>query len=129
MFLSEEAVKFYEENIKYFNDESYRQIANYLIEAVNAGQPIAVDSIMGDIQAAEDPNADTLIKIVSTIAFTNKETYSPVLLNDYYKVILAERSRIHDRYMLDKALEGKSPQEQARIIGDFLDKQKAKSPK
>lgn len=129
MFLSEEAVKFYEENIKYFNDESYRQIANYLIEAVNAGQPIAVDSIMGDIQAAEDPNADTLIKIVSTIAFTNKETYSPVLLNDYYKVILTERTRIHDRYMLDKALEGKSPQEQARIIGDFLDKQKTKSPK
>ena len=127
MFLSNEAIKFYEENIKYFNDENYRQIANYLLEANANGQTPTPDSLMGDIQAAEDPNAEELVKIISTFAFMKEETYSPKLMDDYYRVILTERSRIHDKAMLDKALEGKTPQEQARIVGDYLAKQKQKA--
>ena len=129
MFLSNEAVKFYQENIKYFNDEKYRQIANYIIEASGSGEPVSADTILGDIQASDDPNADELAKIISTIAFGKNEEYSDVLLKDYYKVILSERSRIHDRHTLSKALEGKSPQEQARIVEDYLAKQKSKSQK
>ena len=127
MFVSNEAIKFYEENIKYFNEENYRQIANYLLEATAHGQTPTTDSLIGDIQAAEDPNAEELVKIISSIAFMRELTYSPSLMNDYYKVILTERSRIHDKAMLDKALEGKSPQEQARIVGDYLAKQKQKA--
>lgn len=129
MFLSKEAIEFYKENIKYFNDENYRKIANYMIEALSANQPTTTDAIMGDIQASEDPNADALVQILSTIAFGNEKEYSPALLNDYYKVILAERSRIHERSNLSAALEGKSAQEQARIVGDYIAKQKTKSQK
>ena len=129
MFLSVEAIEFYRENIKYFNDENYRKIANYMIEALSANQPTTVDAIMGDIQASEDPNADALVQILSTIAFGNEKEYSSALLNDYYKVILTERSRIHERSNLSAALEGKSAQEQARIVGDYIAKQKAKSQK
>lgn len=129
MFLSTEAIEFYKENIKYFNDENYRKIANYMIEALSANQPTTTDAIMGDIQASEDPNADALVQILSTIAFGNEKEYSPALLNDYYKVILAERSRIHERSNLSAALEGKSAQEQARIVGDYIAKQKTKSQK
>lgn len=129
MFLSEEAIDFYVENIKYFNDEKYRKIANYLIEAKNAGNPLTIDSIMGDIQASEDNQSNELVAILSGIAFSNKEAYSKVLLEDYYKVILSERNKIHDKTTLSKALEGKTPQEQARIIGDYLDRRKAKSLK
>ena len=129
MFLNEEAIDFYVENIKYFNDEKYRKIANYLIEAKNAGNPLTIDSIMGDIQASEDEQSNELVAILSGIAFSNKEAYSKVLLEDYYKVILSERNKIHDKTTLNKALEGKTPQEQARIIGDYLDRRKAKSLK
>lgn len=129
MFLSTEAIEFYKENIKYFNDENYRKIANYMIEALSANQPTTTDAIMGDIQASEDPNADALVQILSTIAFGNEKEYSPALLNDYYRVILAERSRIHERSNLSAALEGKSAQEQARIVGDYIAKQKTKSQK
>ena len=127
MFISNEAIKFYEENIKYFNEENYRQIANYILEATAQGQTPTTDSLIGDIQAAEDPNAEQLVKVISSIAFMKEQTYSPSLMNDYYKVILTERSRIHDKAMLGKALEGKTPQEQARIVGDYLAKQKQKA--
>ena len=129
MFLSKEAVQFFKENIKYFNDENYRQIANYLVEACSENREADVNEIMGDIQASEDKNASTLVTIISNIAFSKNEKYSPAILNDCYKVILSERSRIHDKYVLQKALEGKSPQEQARIVRDYFDRQKSKEPK
>ena len=129
MFLSSEAIKFFDENIKYFNDENYRQIANYLIDANDRGDEISTENIILAIQSAEDANASDLVTIVSSIAFSKSESYSPKLLEDYYKVILTERSRIHDKLMLQKALEGKSPQERARIVGDYFDRHKTKSPK
>lgn len=129
MFLSNEAIKFYQENIKYFTDENYRKIANYLIEAASSNQQISSDSIITDIQTSEDPNAEALINIISTIEFSKNEKCSDIVLNDYYKAILTERSKIHDRRTLDLAMEGKSPQEQARIVGDYLAKHRAKSQK
>ena len=129
MFLSKEAIKFYQENIKYFADENYRKIANYLIEAADSDKPISSDSIITDIQTSDDPNAEALINIISTIEFSKNEKCSDIVLNDYYKVILTERSKIHDRRTLDLAMEGKSPQEQARIVGDYLAKHRAKSQK
>jgi len=129
MFLDAEAVKFYSENIKYFNDENYRTIANILVQNVDEGLPITNDEVINVIHSLDLANSEELITIVSNIAFATNEKYSKALLEDYYKVILTERSRIHDKYMLDKALEGKSPQEQARIIGDYIDRTKRKSPK
>lgn len=129
MFLDKQAIEFYEKNIKYFNDENFRQIANFLIERKDKDEPISVSDIVNDIQLTELPNNDQLIKIVSSIAFSKSEKYSPTLLEDYYKVILSERSNIHDKTNLQKALEGKTPQEQARIIAAYLDRKKIKSPK
>lgn len=129
MFLDKQAIEFYEKNIKYFNDENYRQIANFLIERKDKDEPISTSDIINDIQTSELPNNDQLIKTVSSIAFAKSETYSPTLLEDYYKVILSERSHIHDKTNLQKALEGKSPQEQARIVATYLDRMKIKSSK
>ena len=126
MFISAQAVEFYKQNIKYFTTETYRQIANFIVEASSQGKEITTDEIINEIQASEFPNAEALVSLVSNIAFGLDKNYSPKLLDDYYKVILAERSRIHDKYTLSKALEGKSPQEQARIIGDYFARQKTK---
>ena len=129
MFLDKEAVDFYEKNIKYFKDEEYRQIANFLIERASKGEEIKPESVISDIQLAELPNADSLVSIVNKIAFSKNEQYSKTILEDYYKVIMTERTRIHNRYTLQMALEGKSPQEQARLIENYLNNMKAKSPK
>lgn len=126
MFMSSQAVEFYKQNIKYFTTETYRQIANFIVEASSQGKEITTDEIINEIQVSEFPNAEALVSLVSNIAFGLDKNYSPKLLDDYYKVILAERSRIHDKYTLAKALEGKSPQEQARIIGDYFARQKTK---
>lgn len=129
MLLSKSAVKFYEENIKYFNDENYRAIANFIVEASANSDSVEIEDIINLIQSAELENGNTLVDLLSRLAFANNEGYSEKLLNDYYRVILTERSRIYDKYTLQKALEGKTPQEQARIVNDYLIKQKTKSPK
>lgn len=126
MFLAKEAVDFYKENIKYFTNEDYRQIANYIVEAVEEGRNVDSSEIMGDIQASEDPNASKLVVIISGIVFARDETYSQKQMEDYLKVINAERSKIHTKYTLRKALEGKSADEKARLVGDYFARIKTK---
>lgn len=124
MFLSSEAIAFYEQNIKYFNDERYRSIANFLVEQNANGQSTDINDIISLIQLAELPNSEALVNIVSGLALSKESEYSITVLRDCYRVILEERSKIHDRYTLKKALEGKSPQEQARIVNDFVSRKK-----
>ena len=129
MFLDKEAIEFYEKNIKYFKDEQYRQIANFLIERASKDEEIKPELIISDIQIAELPNSDALVSVVNKIAFSKDEKYSKVLLDDYYNVIIQERTKIHNKSTLQMALEGKSPQEQARLIENYLSVMKSKSPK
>ena len=124
MFLSSEAIAFYEQNIKYFNDERYRSIANFLVEQNANGQSTDINDIISLIQLAELPNSEALVNIVSGLALSKESEYSITVLRDCYRVILEERSKIHDRYTLKKALEGKSPQEQARIVNDLVSRKK-----
>ena len=129
MFVDVKAVAFYKENIKYFTNEDYRQIANYIVEAVDEGRDVDSNEIMGDIQASEDPNASKLVTIISNIALGRNEAYSDNLMNDYLQVINAERSKIHAKYTLRKALEGKSADEKARLVGDYFARIKPKDTK
>lgn len=124
MFLHKQAIDFYEQNIKYFNDERYRSIANFLVEQNANGQSTDINDIINLIQLAELPNSEALVNIVSSLALSKQKEYSLTVVRDCYKVILEERSKIHDRYTLKKALEGKSPQEQARIVNDFVSRKK-----
>ena len=124
MFLSKEAISFYEQNIKYFNDEKYRSIANFLMEQNAQGKPIDQNEIINIIQLSELKDGEALVNIISNLAFSKNNTYSENVLNDCYRVIVEERSKLHDKYTLKKALEGKSPQEQARIVNDFMTRKK-----
>lgn len=124
MLLSKEAIVFYEENIKYFNNEQYRTIANFIIELKDEGKDITHSDLISIIEISEIKDKEQLIKIVSDFAFSKEKTFSENVLNDCSSVIMQERMKIHEKQTTRKALEGKTPQEQARIINDFMSRQK-----
>lgn len=126
MVLYKEAVEFYEKNIKYFNNENYRYIANVLIEEKGKGNEADVATLISLIQSSDSPNSQALINIVTNIGFSKREDYSETLLKDCLHAIISERDKLHDKYSVRKALEGKTPQEQARIIEDYFARQKNK---
>lgn len=126
MLFYKEAVEFYEQNIKYFNNENYRYIANILIEEKADGHDLDINDVISKIQSSDNSNSQTLIDIVTNIGFSKRETYSEKILKDCLHAIVNERDRLHDKYSVRKALEGKTPQEQARIIEDYFARQKNK---
>ena len=121
MFESNEAIAFYEENIKYFNNEIYRLIANFLIEQYKKDGAIDPLSIITEMQVSEIKNKDQLISEVSAI--TNRKTSSNLTretLEQLSKVISEERTRLYEKNKMLKECEGKTPLEQAEIIAKYL---------
>ncbi len=129
MFLDKAAVDFYKENIRYFANEEYRAIANFIIERSDVGDLVTHSDIINDIQVSELSESSSLVAIVTKLGLINNDKYSKALMDDYYKVICAERGRIHTRSSLRKALEGKSPQEQARLVANYFDQLNKRSGK
>lgn len=123
MFINKEAIAFYEQNIKYFYTEIYRQIANFLVDQVKSIGEIDVSSIMCEIEATDIKNKEQLLSEVSAISFRkDKATFSKQTLEDCKKVISEERTRLYNKNAMKSACEGKSPQEQAKIIADYFSK-------
>ena len=129
MFLDKAAVDFYKENIRYFANEEYRAIANFIIERSDADDIVTHSDIINDIQVSELPESSSLVAIVTKLGLISNDKYSKALMDDYYKVICSERGRIHTRSSLRKALEGKSPQEQARLVANYFDQLNKRSGK
>ena len=44
----------------------------------------------------------------------------PIVLNDCYRVIVTEKTKMFNRTTIEKALEGKDPKEQARLLNDYI---------
>lgn len=126
MFLDKQAVDFYKENIRWFANESYRTIANFIIERPDSESEVTYSNVINDIQISELPDSANLVELVTKIGLMPTINYSEKLMNDTYEVILSERSRIHTRSSLKKALEGKSPQEQARLVATYLEQTKVR---
>lgn len=126
MLYHKEAIEFYEKNIKYFNNSDYRYIANVIIEEKDKGNEVDVNSVISSIQSSDIENANNLIKILTDIGFAKPEPYSDKLLFDCMNAIVYERDKLHDKTSVLKALEGKTPQEQARIVEDYFSRQRNK---
>ena len=121
MFESKEAIAFYEENIKYFNNEIYRLIANFLIEQYKRDGVIDPVGIITEMQVSEIKNKDQLISEVSAI--TNRKSSSNLTretMIQLSKVINEERTRLYEKKKMLKECEGKTPLEQAEIIAKYL---------
>ena len=123
MFKNPDAIAFYESHIKYFDTDVYRTIANYVVEQFNEKGNADISEIMTAMQASEAKNKAQLIAEISAIAFRkDKAPTSQDAMNDLERVITTERQQIFKRNELKKALQGKSPQEQAQLMKEYLSK-------
>lgn len=116
-----EAAKYYEKYIKYFVIEDYRLLANFILEYVNTNQgDLSPQLIMTFVQSSDVSNKDAICNLITRLTYEDKKEFNLVILNDCKAVIESERDRISSRSMLNQAFEGKSPQDQARIAGDYI---------
>lgn len=123
MFISDEAIKFYEEYIKYFYNETYRTIANIVLEDFKANGLVDPSMILSEINTSEIKNKEIILSEVSAIAFRkDKAEFSKQTLNDCKTVIDEERTKIYEKNAMKQACLGKSPEEQARILAEYLSK-------
>ena len=125
MFESKEAIAFYEKNIKYFTTEVYRNIANFLIEQLKTNGEVDPSNLITQMQISEIKNKDKMISEVSAITSKdNKTKLSKESLEEISKVINEERTRIYEKKKMNDSLEGLSPLERAKIMTEYLSKQK-----
>ena len=125
MFVNDEAIKFYEQDIKYFYNEIYRTIANFVIDQYRNGGSVDTSAILSEVGALDIKNKDDIISEISAISFRkDKAKYSKKTLEDCQVVINEERTKIYEKNALKQACVGKSPEEQARILTEYLSKRK-----
>ena len=126
MFISDEAIKFYEKDIKYFYNEIYRTIANFVVEQFKTSGSFDFSTMLTEANALDIKNKEEVLSEISAISFRkDKETFSKKKLEDCQNVINEERTKIYRKNALKQAIEGKSPEEQARILTEFLNDKKA----
>ncbi len=121
MAQSKVAIDFYEKNIKYFTTEIYRQLANYFVEYASKYSNIELSMVIDLIASSNPTNKKELLALVSSLP--NRKVDNGELteiLNDCLKVIEEERSVAYEKSLLKKALEGKSQQERARLLDDYV---------
>ena len=125
MFVSDEAIKFYEQDIKYFYNEIYRAIANFILERYKTSETVDSSEIIDEINTLDIKNKDEIISEISAISFRkDKAKFSKKTLEDCQVVINEERTKIYEKNALKQACIGKSAEEQARIIAEYLQKRK-----
>ena len=125
MFISDEAVKFYEKDIKYFYNEVYRAIANFILEQYKSSGNVDPSLIISEVNTLDIKNKEDIISEISAITFRkDKAKFSKKTLEDCQNVIKEERVKIYEKNKLREDCLGKSPEEQARILADYLSKRK-----
>ena len=115
------AIIFYETKVGGFYDDTYRQIANYIVEYAKTHEDINVSDIILEIEMNEAENKDSLVNELTSISF---ETLHPdkcddKLLNSLLDSINSEKEKINEQNIIAQLLEGKDPKEQARILADY----------
>ena len=125
MFVSDEAIKFYEQDIKYFYNEIYRAIANFILEQYKTSGEVDSSAMIAEINTLDIKNKDQIISEISAISFRKDGAkFSKKLLEDCETVINEERTKIYEKNALKQACLGKSAEEQARIIAEYLKNKK-----
>ena len=80
---------------------------------------------MNQVNALDIKNKDDILSEISAIGFRKDKTkFSKKTLEDCEQVINEERTKIYEKNALRQACLGKSPEEQARILTEYLSKKK-----
>ena len=121
MLQNPEAVAFYEQNIDGFYDETYRVIANFLIEYAHEHKDFVPTDLISSLENSDLPEKDELINKISTLYMERNHLAKcdKGLLDNLHEVIDQEKEKIFESDTLEQSLEGKDPKEKARIISEY----------
>ena len=114
------AVSFYEAKVGGFYNETYRLIANYLIEYAKEHEDFVPRDLIASLQNSDLPEKNELVDQISGLYLerNHPNTCDEVYLNSLYKTIDDERERIFETDTMSQSLEGKDPLTKARIISE-----------
>ena len=121
MLQNPQAVAFYEQKIGGFYDETYRIIANYLVEYANEHKDFIPVDLISSLENSELAEKDILINKITELYMerNHPNVCNNELLENLQQVIDSEKERIFENDTLEQSLEGKDPKEKARILSDF----------
>ena len=121
MLQNPEAVAFYEQNIGGFYDETYRLIANFLVEYASEHKDFVPVDLINSLENSDLPEKETLINKISEIYLERNHPTDCTndLLTNLQQVIDQEKEKIFESDTLEQSLEGKDPKEKARIIAEY----------
>ena len=114
------AVSFYEAKVGGFYNETYRLIANYLIEYAKVHEEFVPRDLIASLQNSELPDKDELVDQISGLYMerNHPDKCDETLLNSIYQVIGEEKEKIFEKDTIEQSLEGKDPLTKARIISE-----------
>ena len=121
MLHNSQAVAFYEQKITGFYSETYRIIANYLIEYAHEHENFVPTDLISSLENSDLPEKEELINKITDLYMerNHPKTCDESLLNNLQEVINQEKEKIFESDTLEQSLEGKDPKEKARIIADY----------
>ena len=115
------AVAFYEQKTDGFYDETYRIIANFLIEYAKVNENFVPRDLIASLESSDLPDKEKMIDDITTLYMerNHPKVCDQSLLDSLENVINEERYKIFENDTLEQSLEGKDPLEKARILSEY----------
>ena len=120
MLSNHSAVAFYESKVGGFYNETYRLIANFLVEYAKEHEEYLPRDLIASLQNSDLPEKDQLVDQISALCLerNHPNKCDEALLESIYEVIDSEKEKIFEKDTLDQSLEGKDSLTKARIISE-----------
>ena len=114
------AVRFYEAKVGGFYNETYRLIANYLIEYANEHEDFVPRDLIASLQNSDLEEKDALVDQITGLYMerNHPNNCDEIYLNSLFQTIHDERDKIFEKDTVSQSLEGKDPLTKARIISE-----------
>lgn len=119
MFVSQEAIDFFEKELKFFVTHKYQLLAQVILECSD-GKGVSISDVISMVNASDSPNKDELLDYLSNQSFLEQTAYNHQILIDCKRVIDSEKVRLENKHNFSLASEGKSAQEKARLLNDYI---------
>ena len=120
MLQNRSAVAYYEAKVGGFYDETYRMIANFLIEYAKEHEEFVPRDLIASLENSDIPDHGALVNKITELYMerNHPNVCTETLLDSINQVIMDEKEAIFEKDTLEQSLEGKDPLVKARIIAE-----------
>ena len=120
MLQNPSAVSYYEAKVGGFYDETYRMIANFLIEYAKEHQEFVPRDLIASLESSDIPDHEAMVNKITELYMerNHPNVCTETLLDSINQVIMDEKEAIFEKDTLEQSLEGKDPLVKARILAE-----------